>query len=136
MKKACFYSSCSTVGTKKFKMIPMEEMLFSQITVLEWVTLPDNELLHRHFLTFLIAIVEWYKDLVSHYTIFLKFQGWHGKNGKNIIKGRYQKEGIKYERGGMILYNTHYSPHMFMIFFMWSSPLVHMSKWWLSLKDK
>ena len=34
------------------------------------------------------------------------------------------------------LYDTHYNLHMLIIFFMRSSPLVHIIKWWLSVKDK
>ena len=37
---------------------------------------------------------------MGHYTIVLKFHRSLGKNGKNVLKGEYQKEGIKYERGG------------------------------------
>ena len=99
MKKACLCSSCFTAGTKKFKRIPAEEFLFSEITVLERATLLDNELLHRHFPTFLIVIVEWYEGIVGPYTIVLKFYRSLGKNCKNILKGEYQKEGIKYEGG-------------------------------------
>ena len=58
MKKAYLHSSCSTVVTKKFKRISVEEFLFSEITVLE-PALP-NELFHSHFPKFLITIVEWY----------------------------------------------------------------------------
>ena len=43
----------------------------------------------------------YYKGIVGHYTIVLKFHRSLGKNGKNVLKGEYQKEGIKYE-GGMI----------------------------------
>ena len=38
-------------------MIPVEEFLFSEITVLECTTLLDNELIHRYFPSFLIVIV-------------------------------------------------------------------------------
>ena len=93
LKKASLCSSCSTVGTKKFKRIPVEEFLFSEITVLECATLLDNELIHRYFPTFLIVIVEWYKGIVGHYAIVLKFYRSLGKNGKNTLKGEYQKEG-------------------------------------------
>ena len=41
----------------------------------------------------------YYKGIVGHYTIVLKFYRSHGKNGKNILKGEYQKEGIKYVGG-------------------------------------
>ena len=75
----------------------MEEFLFSEITVLERVTLLGNELLHSHFRTFLI--VEWCKGIVGHYTIVLKFHRSLGKNGKDVLKGEYQREGIKYEGG-------------------------------------
>ena len=61
MKKAYLRSSCSTVVTKKFKRVSVEEFLFSEITVLEPATLP-NELFHSHFPKFLITIVEWYID--------------------------------------------------------------------------
>ena len=71
----------------------MEEFHFSEIIVLECATLLDKELLHRYFPTFLIVIV-------GHYSIVLKFHRSLGKNGKNILKGKYQKEGIKYEGGG------------------------------------
>ena len=64
LKKACLHINCSTVVTKKFKRIPVEEFLFSEITVLERATLPNNELLHIHFPMFLIAIVEWYTTMV------------------------------------------------------------------------
>ena len=57
----------------------MEEFLFTEIAVLEHATLLDNELLRRHFPTF-----------TDHL----------GRMAK-ILKGKYQKEGIKYE-GGMI----------------------------------
>ena len=41
--------------------------------------------------------------MVGHYDIVLKFYISLGKNGKNTLKGEYQKEGIKYEGGeGMI----------------------------------
>ena len=59
MKKAYLHSSCSTVVTKKFKRISVEDFLFSEITVLEPATLP-NELFHSHFPKLLITIVEWY----------------------------------------------------------------------------
>ena len=59
MKKAYLHSSYSTVVTKKFKRISVEEFLFSEITVLEPGPLP-NELFHSHFPKFLITIVEWY----------------------------------------------------------------------------
>ena len=36
----------------------MEEFLFSKITVLEHATLPEDVLIHRHFPTLLIAIIE------------------------------------------------------------------------------
>ena len=38
---------------------------------------------------------------MGHYTIVLKFHRSLGKNGKDVLKGEYQREGIKYE-GGMI----------------------------------
>ena len=41
----------------------------------------------------------YYKGIVGPYTIVLKFYRSLGKNGKNILKGEYQKEGIKYEGG-------------------------------------
>ena len=90
LKKACLYSSCSTVGTKKFKRIPLEEFLFNEITVLGHATLLDNELLHKYLPTFLIVIVKWYKGVVGHYAIVLKFYRSLGKNGKNTLKGEYQ----------------------------------------------
>ena len=43
----------------------------------------------------------YYKGIVGNYTIVLKFHKSHGKNGKNVLKGEYQKERIKYE-GAMI----------------------------------
>ena len=43
----------------------------------------------------------YYKGIVGDYTIVLKFHRSLGKNGKNVLKGEHQKEGIKYE-GGMI----------------------------------
>ena len=58
MTKAYLHSSCSTFVTKKFKRISVEEFLFSDITVLEPATLP-NELFHSHSPKFLITIVEW-----------------------------------------------------------------------------
>ena len=54
--KALLCSSCSTIKTKIFKRITVEQFLFGEITVLQLATLPDNELLHRHFPTFLIAL--------------------------------------------------------------------------------
>ena len=33
----------------------------------------------------------------------LKFHRSLGKNGKNVLKGEYQKEGIKYEEGGEVI---------------------------------
>ena len=99
--KACLCSSYSTLRTKIFKRIIVEEFLFSKITVLELATLPDNELLHRHSPAFLIAIIEWYKGIARHFTIVLKFHRSLEKSGKNILKGEYQNERIKYE-GGMI----------------------------------
>ena len=101
LKKACLCSNCSTVRTKKFKRIPVEEFLFSEITNLERATLLDNELLHRYFPNVLNCncIMIHYKGIVGHYTIALKFHRSLGKNGKNILKGEYQKEGIKYEGG-------------------------------------
>ena len=96
LKKACLCSSCSTVRTKKFKRIHVEEFLFSEITVLERATLLDNEVLHRHFPTFLI--VQWYKGIVGHYTIVLKIHRSFGKNGKNIKRG-IPKRGNKIWRG-------------------------------------
>ena len=68
----------------------------------------------------------YYKGIVGHYTIVLKFHRSLGKNGKNVLKGEYQKEGIKYE-GGMILLGYSLQSSC-IIFFMQSSPLVHMSK--------
>ena len=41
----------------------------------------------------------YYEGIVGPYTIVLKFYRSLGKNGKNILKGEYQKEGIKYEGG-------------------------------------
>ena len=43
----------------------------------------------------------YYKGIVGHYTIVLKFHRSLGKNGKDVLKGEYQREGIKCE-GGMI----------------------------------
>ena len=43
----------------------------------------------------------YYKGIVVYYTIVLKFHRSLGKNGKDVLKGEYQREGIKYE-GGMI----------------------------------
>ena len=63
LKKAYLHSCRSTVVTKKFKRIPVEEFFFSEITVLESATLP-NELLHSHFPKFLMTIVEWYIIMV------------------------------------------------------------------------
>ena len=78
-----------------------------------------------------------YNGKVSHYTIVgvLRFHRWLGKNGENILKGGYQKEGIKY-KGGMIPLCHYNLLHMIVIFFIWSSPLVHITKWWLSVRDK
>ena len=39
----------------------------------------------------------YYKGIVGHYTIVLKFHRPIEKNGKNVLKGEYQKEGIEYE---------------------------------------
>ena len=101
MKKDCLCNSYSTVVTKKFKMILVEEYLYSKIAVLDPVTLPNNELLHRYFPTFLIAVVEWYFLMVywSHYTIVSRFHRSLEKNN-NILKGEYQKRGNKIWRGG------------------------------------
>ena len=63
LKKAYLHSSCSTVVTKKFKRMPVKEFFFSETTVLEPATLP-NELLHSHIPKFLITIVEWYIIMV------------------------------------------------------------------------
>ena len=41
----------------------------------------------------------YYKDIVGHYNIVIKFHRSLRKNSKNILKGEYQKEGIKYEGG-------------------------------------
>ena len=41
----------------------------------------------------------YYKGIVGHYTIVLKFHRSLGKNGKDVLKGEYQREGIKYEVG-------------------------------------
>ena len=41
----------------------------------------------------------YYKGIVGHYTIVLKFHRSFGKNGKNVLKGENQKVGIKYEGG-------------------------------------
>ena len=41
----------------------------------------------------------YYKGIVGHHTIVLKFYKSLGKNGKNVLKGEYQREGIQYERG-------------------------------------
>ena len=60
LKKSCLHSTCSTVMAKNFKRIHVKEFLFTEITVLECATLPNNELLHRHFPTFLNTIVDWY----------------------------------------------------------------------------
>ena len=60
LKKACLHSTCSTVMAKNFKRIHVKEFLFTEITVLECATLPNNELLHRHFPMFLNTIVDWY----------------------------------------------------------------------------
>ena len=43
----------------------------------------------------------YYKGIVVYYTIVLKVHRSLGKNGKDVLKGEYQREGIKYE-GGMI----------------------------------
>ena len=59
----------------------------------------------------------YYKGIVGPYTIVLKFYRSLGKNDKNILKGEYQKEGIKYE-GGWYPWDTHYNLHMLIIFFM------------------
>ena len=77
----------------------------------------------------------YYKGIVGHYTIVLKFHRSLGKNGKNILNGKYQQEGIKNEKV-LHLCDTHYNIHVLMIFFILSSPLVHVSKWWLSVKYK
>ena len=42
----------------------------------------------------------YYKGIVGHYTIVLKFDRSLGKNDKDVLKGEYQREGIKYEGGG------------------------------------
>ena len=42
----------------------------------------------------------YYKGIVVYYTIVLKFHRSLGKNGKDVLKGEYQREGIKYEGGG------------------------------------
>ena len=93
LKKAFLGSSCSALVIKKFKKIPVEEFHFSEIIVLYPATLPDNELFHSHFFKVLITIVESYSDP------FLRFQKLPGRNGKNILRGEYQKEAIKYEGG-------------------------------------
>ena len=36
---------------------------------------------------------------MGHYTTVLTFYRSLGKNDKNILKGEYQKDGIKYEDG-------------------------------------
>ena len=41
----------------------------------------------------------YYKGIVRHYTIVLKFHRSLGKNGKNILKEEYRKKGIKYKGG-------------------------------------
>ena len=41
----------------------------------------------------------YYKGIVVYYTIVLKFHRSLGKNGKDVLKGEYQKERIKYEGG-------------------------------------
>ena len=99
LKKACLCSSCSIVGTKKFKRIPVEEFLFSKITALEHATLLDSELLHRHSPTLFNCNCRmiYYKGIVGDYAIVLKFYILLEKTGKNTLKGEYQKEGIKYE---------------------------------------
>ena len=39
----------------------------------------------------------YYKGIVGHYTIVVKFHRSLGKNGKDVLKGEYQREGIRYE---------------------------------------
>ena len=72
--------------------------------------------------------VVYYNSIVGHYTIVgvLRFHKLLGKNGKNTLKGKYQKEGIKYE--GWVITPTHYDLlQMLIIFFIPSSPLVYIS---------
>ena len=64
LKKAFLHSSCSALVIKKFKKIRVKEFNFSEIVVLNPLTLPNNELFDSHFSKFLIAIVEWYIIMV------------------------------------------------------------------------
>ena len=77
----------------------------------------------------------YYKGIVVYYTIVLKFHRSLGKNGKDVLKGKYQREGIKYE-GGMIrlgypLQSSYAYNFLHAIF-----STCTMSKWWLSIKDR
>ena len=77
---------------KKLKKKPVEEFYYSEIIVLTSATsLPNNEPFHSLFSKFLITIVECYIDPA------LRFQELFGRNGKNMLRGEYQKEGIKYK---------------------------------------
>ena len=42
----------------------------------------------------------YYNGIVGHYTSVFIFHRLLYKNGKNILKEEYQKEGTKYEGGG------------------------------------
>ena len=77
--------------SKKFKRIPVEEFLFSEITVLESATLP-NELLHSHFPKFLITIIEWYNGIVDHST---KISQMTSEEWREYIKRGIPKRGNK-----------------------------------------
>ena len=75
----------------------MEEFYFSEIIVLYPATLPNNELFHGHFFKVFnhSCRMVYYNGTVT----VLGFQKLSGRNGKNILRGEYQKEEVKYEGG-------------------------------------
>ena len=135
MNKACLHSSCSTVATKKFKRIQGRSSFLVELQsyiVQQWTPSQTfSNVFSRN------CRMIYYNGIVGHYTIVLRFHRSLWKNGKNILKGEYQKEGEKYGGGGgWYLSDTYCNLHMLVTFFMRTSPLVHISKWWLSLRDK